>query len=155
MDWFLRWEPEAIASSPEFADPPAGLDASERLFVVGNIKKDISTLVEIAARIEGCTPRQIQSPNTGTKGKGTTLALIATVAMTYVGPGDIRPDGPRHDNDFRDIQNIKIAPTHDELTSPYNPYLPANLPGVQHHLPLDSMERLVDIHFRLLREELM
>jgi hypothetical protein len=81
--------------------------------------------------------------------------LLATVDMTYIGPGDIRPEGRRHDNDFQDIQDIQIAPTHDELASPHDPYLPANIPGARHHLPLPSMERLVDIHFRLLREELM
>ena len=70
------------------------------------------------------------------------------------GPGMLRPDGPRHDNDFEDIGEIRVAPTERELLCKIAPYLPANFYEAPHHLPKDSMERLLDIQFRLLREEL-
>lgn len=80
---------------------------------------------------------------------------VDTLHLLYVGPGAERPEGPRHDNDHVDISDISIAPTHDELTTTTPPYLPYNVPGAPHTYPSNSMQRLLDIHFRLLREELM
>ena len=75
--------------------------------------------------------------------------------LLYIGPGNERPEGPRHDNDHVDINEINIPPTHGELTTVEPPYLPYNVPGAPHSYPSNSMQRLLDIHFRLLREELM
>jgi hypothetical protein len=55
----------------------------------------------------------------------------------------------RHNNDFTDIRDIRIAPTHDELLCPIPPYLPVFLPVAPHHLPENSMQRHLDIQFRL------
>ena len=82
-------------------------------------------------------------------------ARIARLAQTYDPPGVLRPDGPRHDNDSLDIEDIRIAPTHQELFCPVQPYLPVFSHDAPHHLPANSMERHLDIQFRLLREELM
>lgn len=80
---------------------------------------------------------------------------IAALHNAYEGPGSLRPEGPRHDNDFVDINDIRIAPTHNELISRISPYLPANIHAAPHPYSPESMERLLDIQFRLLREELM
>jgi hypothetical protein len=80
---------------------------------------------------------------------------VENLHLLYIGPGTERPEGPRHDNDHVDISDINIAPTHDELTTIEPPYLPYNVPGAPHTYPSNSMQRLLDIHFRLLREELM
>jgi hypothetical protein len=80
--------------------------------------------------------------------------IIAALLNSYEGPGEYRSRGPRHDNDFADIQDIRTAPTHDELTSRFPPFLPATLYNAPHPLPAGSMERLLDMQFRLLREEL-
>ncbi|KAF8316395.1 hypothetical protein DL93DRAFT_2193459 [Clavulina sp. PMI_390] len=85
----------------------------------------------------------------------TTAALVDNLRLTYVGPGVERPGGPRHDNDHVDIHDIKIAPTEDELNCVDPPYLPYNVCGAPHSYPPNSMQRLLDIHFRLLREELI
>ena len=82
-------------------------------------------------------------------------AFISRLAHIYEPPGILRDGGPRHDNDFTDIQDIRIAPTHEELLCPIAPYLPVFLPMAPHHLPEDSMQRHLDIQFRLLREEMM
>ena len=58
---------------------------------------------------------------------------------------------PRHDNDFVDICKISIVPTRDEALSSRPPFLPKNADEAQHHLA--GMERLLDIQFRLLRED--
>ena len=82
-------------------------------------------------------------------------AFISRLAHTYEPPGALRDGGSRHNNDSTDIQKIRIAPTHEELLSPIAPYLPAFLPMAPHHLPENSMQRHLDIQFRLLREEMM
>ena len=83
-------------------------------------------------------------------------ALTSRLEQTYDPPGTLRGGGePRHDNDFTDIRDIRIAPTNEELLCPLPPYLPVFLPTAPHHLPESSMERHLDIQFRLLREELM
>ncbi|KAK0433784.1 hypothetical protein EV421DRAFT_1718181 [Armillaria borealis] len=82
-------------------------------------------------------------------------ALQARLTRTYDAPGALRPLGPRHDNDHCDIADIQIIPTHDELVSTALPYIPVNLPDAPHHLAPNSMERHLDIQFRLLREELV
>jgi len=81
--------------------------------------------------------------------------LIGPLEIHYDPAGHLRELGPRHDNDFEDIQMITIPPTQEEMTSLAAPFLPANIPGAPHHLAPESMERLLDIQFRLLREELL
>ena len=72
------------------------------------------------------------------------------------GPGDLSIAGqPRHDNDFVDIAEIRIAPTTEEVLCDLQPYLPYNGRNAQHHLPQDSTARHLDTHFRLLREDFM
>lgn len=81
-------------------------------------------------------------------------ALLAQIAATpYVKPGKLRPEGPRHDNDDDDFQSIEIAPTNQELQCELPPALPINHPTAPHHLPLGTMKRHLDVHFRLYREE--
>ena len=82
-------------------------------------------------------------------------ALIGPLEIQYEPAGQLRELGARHDNDFEEIQEISIPPTQQEMTSPIAPFLPANIPGAPHHLGADSIERLLDIQFRLLREELL
>ena len=90
------------------------------------------------------TPGQIQE------------ALTSRLEQTYEPPGHLRGGGePRHDNDCADIHDVRVAPTNEELLCPLPPYLPAFLPTAPHHLPQSSMERHLDIQFRLLREEMM
>ncbi|KAJ1299734.1 hypothetical protein OPQ81_007323 [Rhizoctonia solani] len=71
------------------------------------------------------------------------------------GPGELRKAGLRHDNDHIRIQDIGVAPTPNELLCDEDPYLPANFYEAPHHLQRSSAERLFDIQFRLLREEMM
>lgn len=81
-------------------------------------------------------------------------ALLAQIATThYDEPGQLRPEGPRHDNDDDDFQCIEIAPTNSELQCEHPPALPINHPAAPHHLPLGTMKRHLDVHFRLYREE--
>jgi hypothetical protein len=70
------------------------------------------------------------------------------------GPGEMRRAGcPRHDNDHAQIRNINVAPTCGEALSLDAPFLPRNAPTAPHHLA--GAERLLDVHFRLLREDFL
>ena len=68
-------------------------------------------------------------------------------------PGVLSKYGPRHDNDFNIIDQIRFIPTKEELNSKRPPYLPVNTSDAPHFL--DGPNRLFDIHFRLLREDML
>ncbi|KAG0236616.1 hypothetical protein BGW42_003032 [Actinomortierella wolfii] len=75
--------------------------------------------------------------------------------LVYDPPGSLSPNGPRHDNDHAQIKDIKIIPTQDELTCTRPPFLPSNdVDDAPHHLP-PGWARLLDIHFRLNREDMI
>ncbi|KAH8821861.1 P-loop containing nucleoside triphosphate hydrolase protein [Xylogone sp. PMI_703] len=67
-------------------------------------------------------------------------------------PGDLSNNGPRHDNDHRDISNIQILPTKMEILSQRPEYLPI-IDSTTHHLP--GLAGLLDRQFRLLREDVI
>ena len=72
---------------------------------------------------------------------------LSIIRRVYEAPGG------RHDNDHASIAAIAIAPTQQELGSTLSSFVPSTLHDAPHHLPMQSMERLLDIQFRLLREE--
>ena len=134
----------------------ASASPNNRRLTIGHIREDIDRLTAIVERETGTVLRLRNGPSKSTlTAAQRSQARIAQLAQTYDPPGVLRPDGPRHDNDFLDIEEIRIAPTHAELFCPVQPYLPVFSPDAPHHLPADSMERHLDIQFRLLREELM
>ncbi|EPQ31850.1 uncharacterized protein PFL1_00049 [Pseudozyma flocculosa PF-1] len=83
------------------------------------------------------------------------LGQLAHMQRLFEGPGSLRGAGPRHDNDHADITKIQIVPTHSELSSSVAPYIPATIPGAPHHLSEGTYARVLDVQFRLLREEAM
>ncbi|GAX15209.1 hypothetical protein FisN_12Lh085 [Fistulifera solaris] len=60
------------------------------------------------------------------------------------------PPGGRHDNDERSFRDIQILPTTDELCCEAKPWLPLR---DQNAIINDPATRLLDKHFRLLRED--
>lgn len=65
-------------------------------------------------------------------------------------PGYLSPQGPRHDNDHEDIQEIEVLPTWQEVQSLRPEYLPMKDPSTWHK---PGIQGLLDRHFRLLRED--
>ena len=65
-------------------------------------------------------------------------------------PGSLSMEGPRHDNDHKDIIDIQIMPTTQEVQSHRLEYLPFRDPGAWH---LPGIKGLLDRQFRLLRED--
>lgn len=69
-------------------------------------------------------------------------------------PGHRSSNGPRHDNDKALITEIRILPTHGEITSMMRPeYLPKRRYDNRAHHLRPGIERILDTQFRLLRED--
>ena len=129
---------------------------NNRKLIISHIREDIDRLTSIVERETGLVQRAKQrSTGPTVTNAQRSQARVAQLAQTYDPPGTLREDGPRHDNDFMEIDRIRIAPTHDELLCAVSPYLPVFSRDAPHHCPADSMQRHLDIQFRLLREELM
>lgn len=156
VEWSEIWALAVCSSPPRFNDPITDWSSDSKLAVIERMKKSVDALFDVIARAEGSTVRRPETkPEVLERGPENQI-LLDKLELTYDGPGVHHEGGaPRHDNDEEDVSGIQVVPTHDELTCSDEPYLPANIPGARHHLPGDSMERLVDIQFRLLREELM
>ncbi|KAJ3119106.1 hypothetical protein HDU96_000021 [Phlyctochytrium bullatum] len=79
-------------------------------------------------------------------------------AARPIPPGtvDARSETPRHDNDFLSIASISVMPTMEEILSTHSPALPGNhfFDANAHWLP-SGPNRLLDTHFRLLREDML
>lgn len=154
--WFTTWSAAVSHGGTAFSDPIANVDAVRRQQTLKKLENDIDQLVEIVRRELGIVNKQRKKLQpTGISRQHQQQAQLSRLQQVYVPPGTLRPDGPRHDNDSASTADIRIAPTHQELTSPHHPALPFFVPGAPHHLPRGSMEKHLDIQFRLLREELM
>lgn len=81
---------------------------------------------------------------------GATLQPIQTPAIAYLnqaaafemavdGPGSLSNAGPRHDNDFVDIKDIKILPTAQEIRSLRSEHLPLKDPSRWHVQGIDGL----------------
>jgi len=153
QDWFKTWQSGILLDSPLYDNPFSARPHTQDI-VLASIGDRIERLASIVSR-ELLKLRKEKSPSVvNVQPSGPSEGLLAALETTYEGPGPLRTGGSRHDNDARDINEIRIAPTHGELMSSVEPYLPANFYGAPHHEAPDSMERLLDIQFRLLREEL-
>lgn len=154
-EWFNDW-----SSPPRFGFPEDRLhDVSLRKLTLDHLRGSIERLLAIVQRVHG---NHLKAKGTRPP-KATTLsaadqyqAMLARLEHTYDPPGPLRSSGlPRHDNDAVDIVDIVVTPTRQELLCDTPPYLPANIPGAPHHHEEGTMQRHLDIHFRLLREELV
>jgi hypothetical protein len=157
QDWLLAWIDGILASPPRFDSPFSQLSAETRDSIITRLKQKIERLILIIDREDGRLAKQVKNSTERTSKAGAPSqdGLIAALERSYEGPGEERTEGSRHDNDFINIDDIQIAPTNEELMCRIPPFLPANIPGAPHPFASDSMERLLDIQFRLLREEMM
>ncbi|KXN82335.1 NFX1-type zinc finger-containing protein 1 [Leucoagaricus sp. SymC.cos] len=155
-EWFDIWASDVSTTPPRFQDVITSAPDTQRRLAIDHISGEIDRLLAIVERESGVVLRLQKSRTVLTVTHAQrSQARTAQLAQTYEPPGELRTNGPRHDNDFKTIENIRIAPTHSELFSPVAPYMPVFSPDAPHHLPAGSMERHLDIQFRLLREELI
>eukprot|EP01126_Amoeba_proteus_P045271 TRINITY_DN5058_c0_g3_i5.p1 TRINITY_DN5058_c0_g3~~TRINITY_DN5058_c0_g3_i5.p1 ORF type:complete len:221 (-),score=41.44 TRINITY_DN5058_c0_g3_i5:260-922(-) len=68
---------------------------------------------------------------------------------------EILPGGS-HDNDFGDFTRIRLYPTQEEILCEQPIFLPKNRPDyVPPHLPHPTVKEHLDLHFRLLRHDVV
>ena len=155
--WLDLWISGINSIPPTFQDTWASeVTPASRRLSTNQIREQVARIVTIVDREQAAYDRQHAVQRTPLNNDNSAnVGVMAYLETVYSGAGTERQGGPRHDNDFTDIADIRIAPTHRELVCLDPPFLPANLPNAPHHLEAGSMERLLDIQFRLLREELM
>ncbi|CAE7140129.1 unnamed protein product, partial [Rhizoctonia solani] len=151
--WFDEWV-AALRSSPPFNDECTTYDEDKRQLIISNIRADKERVLHIVRRERVLFVHRQERP---TRQGSTTEGLIASLQRNcdYDGPGERRELGPRHDNDKVSIADIRVAPTNNELVCQDDPFLPGNFAEAPHFYDSKSVERLVDVQFRLLREELI
>eukprot|EP00775_Hariotina_reticulata_P006331 gene6331-6565_t len=71
------------------------------------------------------------------------------------GPGELGAGGPRHNNDKVNHLEMSIAPTREEVLCSIIPYIPQNRPGSISHAAHDPDRAHRELHFRLLRHDLL
>ncbi|KAN0066436.1 hypothetical protein ACQY0O_000530 [Thecaphora frezii] len=148
-----RWADE-IRSGKGVGDALAALPIDEKAFALHVVAEPVKRLAEIVEHAgRKIEPLRTESVEDSATEAWQHLGQLAHMQRLFEGPGTLRGDGPRHDNDFTDIGKIKIIPTLAEMRCEILPYLPATVPSAPHHLPEGTYERLLDVQFRLLREE--
>jgi hypothetical protein len=150
--WNKTWVEGVSTDPPAFEDDLSQATKPVRDHIVKHITDSMNRLVSIVNRDNNT--KSFQKRTAYIVPAGSNEGVIGALETSYDGPGEERQDGPRHDNDFLNIQDIRIAPTQEELLSTFPPFLGANIYGAPHPHPVHSMQRLLDIQFRLLREEL-
>ncbi|KAH8107252.1 P-loop containing nucleoside triphosphate hydrolase protein [Cristinia sonorae] len=153
-DWCLTWIEGVTTTPTTFADTISRESQEKRLQLTDHIARRVSQVVSIVDREANKLERAKRPPAPAKTRFASEAGVLAALHNIYEGPGETRVDGPRHDNDFIDISDIRIAPTHEELVCKIPPFLPANLYGAPHPHEPGSVQLLQDIQFRLLREEL-
>ena len=152
--WSAAWIEGITVVPPTFTDMINEQSPQKRDQLTDLIVSKIKQVVTIVNRDHAKFDHSGQSTRTK-KGRHATIdGLVASLHTVYEGPGEFRTDGPRHDNDHADINDIRIAPTHEELVCHIPPFLPANRYGAPHPHEQGSVQLLQDVQFRLLREEL-
>ncbi|KAG8704206.1 hypothetical protein FRC08_002369, partial [Ceratobasidium sp. 394] len=154
--WFYEWEASFESAAP-FDDPCKELEPRVRRFTHSELRKKVESLLNVVDRARAVVVHRsdTQAERIQNIANYQNEAILARLQREYQGPGDQRQAGPRHDNDKVNIQEIRISPTQHELLCTTPPYLPANIPKAPHQYPADGVQRLLDVQFRLLREELV
>lgn len=128
-EWFNTWVADVNRTPPSFDDNITAMEASHRRLVISQLREDIDRLLQIVERETNTVNRGNRPPTRpGITPEQRRQARLMQIATTYDPPGELRPTGPRHDNDFKDIPRIRIAPTQAELLSPVSTYLPVFMP---------------------------
>jgi hypothetical protein len=112
--------------------------------VVTVVNKYIGDIQQMLARAKGLLQDEDDSDNE--------LPTTTQAAATSFPRDLVIPNG-RYDNDKRDITEITIFPTKDEIMSDVKEFIPSTDPDQPHHLA-NEVERHIDTYFRLLRHDI-
>lgn len=149
---FQQYSADILSTTPTFDDPTViAMDSPRRHFRISEASRDLQRLDDIIDRIQGRRAQARPQQQLDAQASVDETALVK-LRRQYDEPGHLRRLGPRHDNDNALIADIELLPTHAELVCETAPYLPGNVPSAPHHLGVGTMERQIDVVFRLLRE---
>ncbi|WVF69005.1 hypothetical protein IAT40_003779 [Kwoniella sp. CBS 6097] len=127
---FDRWATDMLSANPTFNDNIASHELATRKHLVSEAERVIHRLQQIVDRCQG---RITQRPT----------KILQVVDEKQKQQWRLDPE----------IRGIELLPTHDELLCSAPPFTPANLPSAPHHLDPGTIQRQLDILFRLLRED--
>ena len=162
-----------LRSAPDEAENPRWPRLIERLLELGLCVKDESIRDNIdrcAQVVKGVTDKVDAQERARAVEQLAASELLAQQLQfgiempreTQPPPGTLRPEGPRHSNDHEDFREIKVLPTKDEISCDVPPYLPLQFllkpewkeKRGSEFVPT-SVDRMLDIQFRLLREDMI
>jgi len=151
QSWLDAWVQGITTDPPKFDGAVFANNNSARSHIINHLSAEVKTVMGIVgreqARFERAQSNVVQVHPTSGARNYRQEGLGAMLHVTFNGPGALCSTGSRHDNDAAEIQNIRIAPTRDELICRAEPFLPANFYDAPHHLPQESMERLSSLDF--------
>jgi hypothetical protein len=139
-DCLQQWD-QLVASGSIYSHIPQ-LKGIENEFNVKIARKILSQLASIAE------VHLITTEDTNVKEKDAQIEVF-----TWNGP-PVTPPESQDRNEYEDIREIRAIPTEQELLAKFPPVLPGNhlFSDGAHWLP-PGPQRLIDTHFRLLRED--
>lgn len=149
---FATYSKDVRSTSPTFTDQVSAMSPQNRNYVISEAAREFQRLAEIIDRVQGRRAQAHPQRSVGDQLSRENAMAIVKLRQLYEEPGHFRRLGPRHDNDHASISDIALLPTHAELVSEIPPYLPGNVASAPHHLGVGTMERQLDVVFRLLRE---
>ncbi|KEP48218.1 NFX1-type zinc finger protein [Rhizoctonia solani 123E] len=155
VTWFDEWL-VGLSSNRPFQDECTTYEADKREFIIENLQRDKERILCIIQHGKPVIKDdEMSMPYELPNGADFEPVAILEQNVDHDGSGDFFATAPRHDNDFPEIEKIRVAPTRNELLCENSPYLPPNFFEAPHFHDPKSIDRLLDIQFRLLREELI
>ncbi|KAF5338167.1 hypothetical protein D9758_014721 [Tetrapyrgos nigripes] len=153
-DWFTTWSQAVNSPDPQmrFDDPCTQLDARQLDYLISQLKERVDRNAKISTREESKIDMAKNASSSHIMSQPSSAHEEGVIAALHMVQQSV---GGRHDNDHADIGEIRIAPTSQELICELPQFIPANIYDAPHHLPVGTMDRELDIQFRLLREELI
>ncbi|CAG8518815.1 4362_t:CDS:10 [Funneliformis mosseae] len=150
---FQLQQPLTISTDPLMNN----LESRKYFFMV--LENEMNTMIRLlnngrVSLIDEQNPNKKELISKLTSLRYKSIARRADLERSYDPPGELSKNGKRHDNDFEEISEISIIPTIEEILCDRRPFLPFSHPDAPHFLP-NGAAKLLDTHFRLLREDLL
>src|ERR1700722_19450569 len=105
--WFDLWADCVLSST--FQDSICDSQPAAKRLTIDKLREDMYRLRSIVRREAGVADEQRRLPGARDAVDEAQVheALISRLEQTYMAPGNLREGGARHDNDFKEIANIR------------------------------------------------
>jgi hypothetical protein len=126
VGWFETFSSDIAGLNITFIDPSLLSSTLPQVtYAVKQIQPSMHRLSRIVERSEQLKVKTDHPTKSKPKSNEGLIAILELLTATE-GPGEMREGGSRHDNDFVNIQDIEIAPTHEELVCWFSASLKQN-----------------------------